>query len=80
MVSSSTDSDRCAGSAPTGPHRRSSPDTIFDAFDGVVGAIAVVVPATAWPVETQVREALRETARAISRELGARAWPGPRVT
>jgi len=24
--------------------------------------------------------ALRETARAISRELGAPAWPGPRVT
>lgn len=53
---------------------------IFDAFDGVVGAIAVVVPATAWPADTAVREALRETARAISRELGAPAWPGPRVT
>lgn len=53
---------------------------IFDAFDGVVGAIAVVVPSTAWPADTAVREALRETARAISRELGAPAWPGPRVT
>lgn len=52
---------------------------IFDAFTGVVGAIAVVVPATAWPVEAPVREALRETARAISRELGAPSWPGPRL-
>src|SRR6185369_14165652 len=52
---------------------------IFDAFDGVVGAIGVVVPSTAWPAEASVREALRETARAISRELGAPAWPGPRT-
>jgi len=52
---------------------------IFDAFDGVVGAIGVVVPSTAWPVEAPVREALRETARAISRELGAPTWPGPRI-
>jgi DNA-binding IclR family transcriptional regulator len=52
---------------------------IFDAFDGVVGAIGVVIPSTAWPVEPSVREALRETARAVSRELGAPTWPGPRI-
>ena len=52
---------------------------IFDAFDGVAGAIGVVVPSTAWPVEASVRESLRETARAISRELGAPTWPGPRI-
>ena len=52
---------------------------IFDAFDGVVGAIGVVIPSAAWPVEAPVREALRETARAISRELGAPTWPGPRI-
>ena len=52
---------------------------IFDAFDGVVGAIGVVIPSTAWPVDAPVREALRETARAISRELGAPTWPGPRT-
>ena len=52
---------------------------IFDAFDGVVGAIGVVIPSTAWPAEPAVREALRETARAISRELGAPTWPGPRI-
>jgi DNA-binding IclR family transcriptional regulator len=49
---------------------------IFDAFDGVVGAIGVVVPSTAWPTEPQVREAHRETARTSSRELGAPTWPG----
>jgi len=52
---------------------------LFDGFDGVVGAIGVVVPTPAWPVDSGVQEALRGAARAISRELGAPAWPGPRT-
>lgn len=49
---------------------------VFDASNGAVGAIGIVVPSGAWPVETSARDAVREAARAISRELGARGWPG----
>jgi DNA-binding IclR family transcriptional regulator len=48
---------------------------VFDATGGVVGSIGVVVPASAWPVEQAVHDAVREAARAISRELGAAGWP-----
>jgi DNA-binding IclR family transcriptional regulator len=48
---------------------------VFDSHAGVVGAIGVVVPAAAWPVEQSTRDAVREAARAISRELGAPGWP-----
>jgi hypothetical protein len=34
-----------------------------------------VVPATDWPVEPAVVEAVRGAARAVSRELGAPRWP-----
>jgi DNA-binding IclR family transcriptional regulator len=51
---------------------------VFDAVDGAVGAIGIVVPAGAWPVDASARDAVREAARSISRELGARNWP-PRV-
>jgi DNA-binding IclR family transcriptional regulator len=48
---------------------------IFDARGAAVGAIAVVLPTTDWPVEENVRDSLREAARNISRELGATRWP-----
>ena len=49
---------------------------VFDSWGGVVGAIGIVVPSGRWPVRrTPSRDAVRETARAISRELGAAAWP-----
>lgn len=48
---------------------------IFGAYGGAVGAIGVVLPTTDWPVGETVRDALREAARNISRELGAPRWP-----
>jgi DNA-binding IclR family transcriptional regulator len=48
---------------------------VFDSHAGVVGAIGIVVPSTAWPVEPSAREVVREAARAVSRELGAPGWP-----
>jgi DNA-binding IclR family transcriptional regulator len=43
----------------------------------VVGAVGLVVPATEWPVPVAAVDALRAAARAVSRELGATAWPPP---
>ncbi|MDM4761415.1 IclR family transcriptional regulator [Galbitalea sp. SE-J8] len=51
---------------------------VADRSGAVVAAVGVVVPSAEWPPETGVVAALRETARNISRELGAPAWP-PRV-
>jgi DNA-binding IclR family transcriptional regulator len=51
--------------------------TIFDASGGAVGAIAVVLPTTDWPVNEAAIDALREAARNISRELGSARWPVP---
>jgi DNA-binding IclR family transcriptional regulator len=48
---------------------------VFDGGVGVVGAIGVVVPSAAWPVDQLVRDAVRDAARSISRELGAPGWP-----
>ncbi|MEU0465885.1 IclR family transcriptional regulator [Amycolatopsis sp. NPDC006131] len=48
---------------------------IFDAGQDIAGAIGVVVPMTDWPAEAAVPGAVREAARAISRELGAPSWP-----
>ena len=48
---------------------------VFDASHGAVGAIGIVVPSGAWPVDTTARDDVREAARAISRELGAQTWP-----
>ncbi|MCE0768144.1 IclR family transcriptional regulator [Pseudonocardia kujensis] len=46
------------------------------AADGVVaGAIGLVVPAGEWPLPPGAPDALRHTARAVSRELGAASWP-----
>ena len=48
---------------------------VFDASAGVVGAIGVVVPSSAWPVD----QATRDTVRTVSRELGSPAWPARRT-
>jgi DNA-binding IclR family transcriptional regulator len=48
---------------------------VFDASGAVAGAIGVVVPANEWPVDPAVTDAVRATARTVSRELGAQAWP-----
>ena len=50
---------------------------VFDSSGSVAGAIGVVVPAGGWPVDDVTRDVVREAARAISRELGAAAWPPP---
>lgn len=51
---------------------------VFDSWGGVVGAIGVVLPsAVAETPDASVAAAVRETARALSRELGASAWPPP---
>jgi DNA-binding IclR family transcriptional regulator len=48
---------------------------LADAAGDVAGAIGLVVPSGEWPVEPRSIDALRAAARAISRELGASAWP-----
>jgi DNA-binding IclR family transcriptional regulator len=48
---------------------------IFAANGAAIGAIGVVLPTTDWPVDESVRVALRESARNVSRELGAARWP-----
>jgi DNA-binding IclR family transcriptional regulator len=50
---------------------------VFDSTGMAVGAVAVVLPASEWPPADTLRDDLRETARNISRELGATAWPVP---
>jgi DNA-binding IclR family transcriptional regulator len=42
---------------------------------GLVGAIGLVTPISGWPLPDTALDALRDTARAVSRELGATAWP-----
>jgi DNA-binding IclR family transcriptional regulator len=51
---------------------------VFDATGAVAGAIGVVVPSAAWPLDATAQSAVREAARAISRELGASGWPAAR--
>ncbi|MET0740079.1 MAG: IclR family transcriptional regulator [Candidatus Nanopelagicales bacterium] len=48
---------------------------VFDATGLAVGAVAIVVPTTEWPVDDTAVEAVRTTARTLSRELGAHQWP-----
>lgn len=48
---------------------------LADAEGEVAGAIGLVVPVAEWPLDAQALDALRTTARAISRELGAPGWP-----
>jgi DNA-binding IclR family transcriptional regulator len=47
---------------------------VFDSWGDVVGAIGVVLSAS---VEADPADQVRETARALSRELGAQSWPPP---
>lgn len=48
---------------------------VFDSYGEAVGAIGVVVPSGGDLERHQVSDLVRETARAVSRELGAAAWP-----
>jgi DNA-binding IclR family transcriptional regulator len=48
---------------------------VFDSSGTAVGAIGLVIPSANWPADTVTRDATREAARAISRELGATTWP-----
>jgi DNA-binding IclR family transcriptional regulator len=48
---------------------------IIDTSGRVIAAVAVVMPSSEWPPEDNVLNDLRETARNISRELGATSWP-----
>jgi len=50
---------------------------IVDRNGSVIAAVAAVLPSSEWPPEDSVLNALRETARNISRELGATTWPPP---
>jgi DNA-binding IclR family transcriptional regulator len=52
---------------------------VFDATGLAVGAVGVVVPSNEWPVNDGVVDAVRSTARTISRELGANRWPASPV-
>jgi DNA-binding IclR family transcriptional regulator len=47
---------------------------VFDSWGDVVGAVGVVVSGAS---EGDPGDQVRETARALSRELGAQAWPPP---
>ena len=48
---------------------------VFDSFGEVVGAIGVVIPSGGDLVRHEASDLVRDTARAVSRELGAQAWP-----
>ena len=48
---------------------------VFDATGEAAGAIELVVPAGRWPLASDAVDALRDTARTVSRELGAAIWP-----
>ena len=50
---------------------------VADRSGAVIAAVAVIMPSSEWPPEDNVLNDLRETARSISRELGATAWPPP---
>ncbi len=48
---------------------------VFDSYGEAVGAIGVVVPSGGDLDGHDVSDLVRETARAVSRELGAASWP-----
>jgi DNA-binding IclR family transcriptional regulator len=52
---------------------------VFDSWGTAVGAIGVVVPSSGAVAHHEARDTVRETARALSRELGSASWP-PRST
>jgi DNA-binding IclR family transcriptional regulator len=53
---------------------------LADAAGETPGAIGLVVPSAEWPLKPGALDALRTTARAVSRELGAPGWPPPAPT
>lgn len=48
---------------------------VVDSRGNVIAAVAVVIPSSEWPPDSSILNGLRETARNISRELGAATWP-----
>ena len=48
---------------------------VFDSTGEAVGAIGVVIPSGGELESHEARDTVRETARAVSRELGAQTWP-----
>ncbi|MFQ6397115.1 IclR family transcriptional regulator [Nocardia sp. KC 131] len=48
---------------------------IFDRTGTVVGAVGAVIPTPDWPPSDATVDAVRTTARTISRELGSARWP-----
>jgi len=48
---------------------------VFDSSGEATGAIGLVVPAARWPLPAEAIDALRDTARTVSRELGSPVWP-----
>ena len=48
---------------------------VFDSSGTAVGAIGVVIPSSGDLARHDARDVVRETARALSRELGAESWP-----
>jgi DNA-binding IclR family transcriptional regulator len=52
---------------------------VFDSSGMPVGAIGLVIPSANWPADPATRDAVRDAARAISRELGAMTWPPART-
>ena len=50
---------------------------VFDSWGGAVGAIGVVIPSGNLVPNHEARDIVRESARALSRELGASSWPPP---
>lgn len=53
---------------------------VVDRSGAVIAAVAVVIATSEWLPEDNVLNDLRETARNISRELGATTWPPQRAT
>jgi DNA-binding IclR family transcriptional regulator len=49
---------------------------VFDSWGDVVGAIGVVISGSS-DADADPGDLVRETARALSRELGAQTWPPP---
>jgi DNA-binding IclR family transcriptional regulator len=48
---------------------------VLDRSGVVIAAVAIVIPSSEWPATSAKLNDLRETARNISRELGAPSWP-----
>jgi DNA-binding IclR family transcriptional regulator len=48
---------------------------IFDSYGEAVGAVGVVIPSDGDVLRHESRDLVRDTARSVSRELGAQAWP-----